>query len=409
MHSFSRWSLRPDDLTERACRVAGLENFGDMPFRDGLRIFLQACNEEADLSLFGYFATRWDTGRFLTNLLRLTQEELRAPEILGQPIERPLFITGMPRSGTTFLQRLLVADKDNRAPRVWEAVHPYPPTNPGGRRDRRRQQVARQLRMFRILAPGFRSMHPIDADSPQECSEIAAHVFVSPRFQTTYSIPSYGTWLEKVGHLDGYRFHKRFLQHLQRQEGKALRWVLKCPDHVLTLDALRVVYPDARMVFVHRDPVPVLLSVTRLTEILRKPFTRRIDRAAIGRDLREYSHAAALAMMKAADEEPFVEPIFHIRYADLVSDPVGTVEALYRHFGLKLSASARSCIKEMVEEAPDGGYGRNNFDPDAYGIDFAAVRSEFAAYAERFGVTPSSVRRHPPRVARLTPFSLPRT
>jgi hypothetical protein len=250
-------------------------------------------------------------------------------------------------------------------------------------------------------------MHPIDADSPQECSEIAAHVFVSPRFQTTYSIPSYGSWLEKVGHLDGYRFHKRFLQHLQQQEGRAPRWVLKCPDHVLTLDALRVVYPDARIVFVHRDPVPVLLSVTRLTEVLRKPFTRRIDRVAIGRDLSEYSHAAAQAMIKAADERPFAEPIFHIRHDDLVSDPVGTVEALYRHFGLKLSASAKSCIKGMVEEAPNGGYGRNKFDPDAYGIDFAAVRSEFAAYTERFGVT-SSVQRHPPRVARLTTFSLPR-
>lgn len=391
MRSFSRWSLHSDVLTERACRVAGLKDFGDIPFRDGLRTFLQACNEEADLSLFGYFATRWDTGRFLTNLLRLTHEELRAPEILRQPIERPLFITGMPRSGTTFLQRLLVADKANRAPRVWEVVHPYPPRRRGGRSDRRRRQVARQLRMFGILAPEFRRMHPIDADSPQECSEIAAHVFISPRFQTTYSIPSYGNWLQKAGQLDGYRFHKRFLQHLQRQEGNAVRWVLKCPDHVLALDALRAVYPDARIVFVHRDPAHVLLSVTRLTEVLRKPFTRRIDRAAIGQDLREFSHAAALAMMKATDEEPFAEPIFHIRHDDLVSDPVGTVEALYRHFGLESSTDAKSRIRGIMEEAPNGGYGRNQFDPDAYGIDFAAVRSEFAAYTESFGVPPSSV------------------
>jgi hypothetical protein len=208
--------LCPDDPVD-GCRYAtGLTDFGNVAFRDGLQVFLQACREEADLSLFGLLATRWDTRRLLTNLLRLRREELLAPEILRQSIERPLFITGMPRSGTTFLQSLLMADETNRSPRIWQVIHPYPSQGLGRRPDRRRQQVARQLRMFGLLSPEFRSMHPIDADSPQECSEIAAHVFVSSRFDTTYSIPSYRNWIAEVGHLDGYRFHKRFLQHLQR-------------------------------------------------------------------------------------------------------------------------------------------------------------------------------------------------
>ncbi len=252
-------------------------------------------------------------------------------------------------------------------------------------------------------------MHPIDADSPQECSEIAAHVFVSSRFDTTYSIPSYRNWLAGVGHLDGYRFHKRFLQHLQHQEGGAVRWVLKCPDHVLTLSALRTIYPDARIVFVHRDPVHVLLSVTRLTEVLRKPFTRHIDRVAIGRREHEHWHAAALAMMQAADEEPFGEPIFHIGYQDLVDDPAATVEALYRHFGLTLSAETKSHIAGILEQMPDGGYGRNQFDPDAYGVDFASVRSEFAAYANKFDIALSPAQRLRKPVARLNSFSLRRS
>ena len=251
-------------------------------------------------------------------------------------------------------------------------------------------------------------MHPIDADSPQECSEIAAHVFVSPRFEATYSIPSYGNWLTEVGHLDGYRFHKRFLQHLQHQEGGTVRWVLKCPDHVHTLDALRTIYPDARIVFVHRDPVQVLRSVTRLTEVLRKPFTRHIDRMAIGRHDHEYWHAAALSMMKAADEEPFAEPIFHIRHQDLVDDPTGTVEALYRHFGLALSTETKSHITGVLERVPDGGYGHNQFDPDSYGIDFASVRSDFAAYTNKFGIALSPAQRLKKPVTRLTSFSLRR-
>jgi Sulfotransferase family len=408
MRTILRQLLRPDDVVDGCRHTSGLADFGDIPFREGLQVFLQACSDEANLSLFGLLGTRWDTRRLLNNLLRLRYEELRTPEILQQPIDRPLFITGMPRSGTTFLQSLLMADKTNRAPRVWQAIHPYPPLGLGRRPDRRRQQVARQLRMFGILSPGFRSMHPIDADSPQECSEIAAHVFASPRFEATYSIPSYQSWLAEVGHLDGYRFHKRFLQHLQHQEGSAVRWVLKCPDHVHTLDALRAVYPDARIVFVHRDPVQVLLSVTRLTEVLRKPFTRHIDRMAIGRHDHEYWHAAALAMMQAADEEPFAEPIFHIRHEDLVDDPTGTVEALYRHFGLALSDETKSHITGILEEVPDGGYGRNQFDPDTYGIDFASVRSDFAAYTNKFGIALSPAQRMEKPAAGLSSFSLRR-
>ncbi len=386
MLSFLHRPLRCEDLIERARRSAGLDDFGDTPFQEGLRVFLDACTDEADLSLFGYFGTRWDVSRFLSNLLRLRHEETRTPEILAQPIERPLFIMGMPRSGTTFLQRLLTADENNRVPRVWELIHPYPPLNGARGRDRRQQRVARQLRMFELLSPEFSGMHPINANSPQECSEITAHVFASLRFDTTYSIPSYRSWLDRVGHLSAYRFHKRFLQHLQYQDRRPVRWVLKCPDHVFALDAMQTVYPDVRVVFVHRDPAHVLGSVTRLTEILRKPFTRHIDRAAIGRHEIGHWSAAARLLIRAANEEPFVEPIFHVQHRHLVSDPVGTVAALYRHFGLDLKAEAASRMARMLEEAPNGGYGNNRFSFEAYGIDPASVRDAFAPYTARFGV-----------------------
>ena len=138
---------------------------------------------------------------------------------------------------------------------------------------------------FERLAPEFRGLHPLDATSPQECSEITAHVFRSLRFDTTYRIPTYRAGWTRAGHLPAYRFHRRFLQHLQHQarHSGGRRWVVKCPDHLFALDAIRSVYPDARLVFVHRDPVKVLLSVAKLTEVVRRPFTRRIDPAEIGR------------------------------------------------------------------------------------------------------------------------------
>ncbi|HEX3522288.1 MAG TPA: sulfotransferase, partial [Stellaceae bacterium] len=174
-----------NELIDLAYRRAGLTDFGETPFQASLRGLLRACFEEANLSLVGRIATRWDLVRFLSNLLRLVDEEKRAPEILAQPIARPIFISGLPRSGTTFLHSLLAEDPGNLVPRVWQLIQPYPPRNSGSGPDRRARRVGRQLRLFGLLAPDFRRMHPIDAGSPQECSEITAHVFASLRFDTT--------------------------------------------------------------------------------------------------------------------------------------------------------------------------------------------------------------------------------
>ncbi len=392
----ARWREPPDaeKLIEEAQRRSGLNDFGDTPFEHPMRLLLQACREEAELSTFGGAAIRWDTVRFLTNLLRLRDEEKRRPEILDQPIEGPLIIAGLPRSGTTFLHSLLIEDSANIVPRVWQLIHPYP-TQRGQRQgapDRRVQQVSRQLKLFQILAPQFRRLHPIEASSPQECSEITAHIFASLRFDTTYHIPSYRRWLDGAGHLNAYRFHKRFLQHLQHQRSEAGRWVLKCPDHIFALDALREVYPDAKLVFVHRDPVAVLASVARLTEVLRRPFSRQVDRFEVGRDDSDRWLAAAGLMIAAADQERFQHPIFHVRYPQLVADPAGTVAALYCHFGRVLDAETATRIRRRVAANPTGGYGRRRARLEDYGLDPGREHERYARYMARFDIDPEQAR-----------------
>ena len=339
------WLHRPmgaHALIQIARQRTGLHDFGDVALEAPLRHLLEPCLTEADLSLVGRMATRWDVVRFLSNLLQMHDAERRNPAILEQPVAPPVFITGLPRSGTTFLHRMLMEDPANRAPLVWQAIHPYPP--PHGR-DRRQATVARQLRSFEWLAPEFRALHPLQADSPQECSEITAHVFRSLRFDSTYNIPSYRAWLDTdaAGHQPAYRFHRRFLQHLQQQDSSwsaGTRWVLKCPDHVFALDALRTVYPDARLVFVHRDPVKVLLSVAKLTEVLRRPFSRHVDPLAIGRQESARWLDGTRRMMAASETAGLSPSICHVHYLDLVSDPVSTVEQVYQHFGMVLRPEA---------------------------------------------------------------------
>src|SRR5215831_4378889 len=398
-----RRPMSADELIASAQRRTRLTDFGGTPFKASLQHFLRACFEDANLSLVGRIATRWDVVRFLSNLLRLAEEEKRAPEILAQPVRRPIFISGLPRSGTTFLHSLLAEDPANLVPRVWQLIHPYAVRKSATRRDLRARRVARQLRLFGLLAPDFRRMHPIDAASPQECSEITAHVFASLRFDTTYRIPSYRRWLDESGHLEAYRFHKRFLQHLQHQTAGGGRWVLKCPDHVFALDAIRAVYPDARLVFVHRDPLAVLLSVARLTETLRQPFTRSIDKLEIGRQDSDRWLAATELMISAAQEQRATQEIFHVHYMDLVHDPVGTVTALYQHFGQPLDPSTADRIDRLIEAKPNGGYGAHRSRLEEYGLDAALERERFARYMAHFGIQPEP-RRKLVRSAKSSPL-----
>jgi hypothetical protein len=309
---------------------------------------------------------------------------------LDEVIERPIFITGLPRSGTTFLHRLLMEDPANRAPRVWQTIYPFPLAKQArGGRDDRPSRVARQLRIFEKLAPEFRGLHPLDADSPQECSEITAHVFRSLRFDTTYRIPAYRRWLDSDSHLPAYQFHKRFLQHLQHQQPGG-RWVVKCPEHLFALDAIRAVYPDARLVFVHRDPVKVLLSVAKLTEVLRGPFTRRIDRQEIGIQESDRWLDGAQQMIAAGDDAGLPEPIHHVHHKDLVANPLGAVAALYQHFGVTLAPAAASAIGQYAQERPNGGYGPRDYRFEDHGLDSGAEREKFRNYMLRFGITPES-------------------
>ena len=341
-----RRPLQADALLALARRRSGLGDFGDTSFIDPLRRLLASCTDEASLSLVGRMATRWDVVRFLTNLLHFQDAEQRDPGIL-QPADRAADLHHRPAAQRHHLSAPAAAGGSGQ-PRPARLADDL---SVSARKRRARAgcapaRVARQLRAFERLAPEFRALHPLDATSPQECSEITAHVFRSLRFDTTYRIPSYRRWLDQAGHLPAYRFHRRFLQHLQHQAPGG-RWVVKCPDHLFALDAIRAVYPDARLVFVHRDPVKVLLSVAKLTEVLRRPFTRRLDPREIGRQESARWLEGTQQMMAVGDDAGLPEPIHHVQHTALVADPVGTVAALYRHFGLTLAPRVAAAIEQV--------------------------------------------------------------
>jgi len=385
-----RKALKAGDLLDpRTLRVQHLEieTFG---IDAALRIFLHAVKEEAALSAFGAIITRWDILQRLANLRRFCDEERQDPEIVAEAINAPIIITGLPRSGTTFLQNLLAEDPDNRVLRAWQVIYPYADTRRPFAQDKRPSRFDRQIRCFNLLSPDLHKVHPLNGCSLQECTEVTAHVFQSLRFDTTYRVPSYRRWLDGHGYLAAYQFHKRFLQHLQHQGG-GRRWVLKAPDHVFALEALQAVYPNARIVFIHRDPAKVLPSNAQLTEILRSPFTRRIDPIEIGQQNMDDLSLGAANMVEASRHEVFPPgQVFHLHFLDLIARPMDAVGRLYRHFRIAMKPSAAERIACTIAAKPNGGYAKNVYRPNRHGIDADEVRLRFHRYVEYFDIARES-------------------
>jgi hypothetical protein len=381
--------LGPEALFDEVAKATGLDDkaFSDPHLVEALGALTSSLREEASLSPFGRLAVRWDLKRMLSTLLILADTEREDPGILTRPLAPPIFIAGLPRSGTTFLHGLLAEDPLNRAPRIWEAIYPHP-EHRAAEFGAGRMKVELQLRIFNRLSPGIRNLHPIEADAPEECIEITSQVFRSPRYDDVYRAPSYRAWLDASGFDEGYQFLARFLRHLQGPGEAPRRWILKSPEHVFSIDALTRVFPDAMLVFVHRDPGHVLVSAARLTELLRTPFTTAIDRREIGRKVADYWQDGMQRMVKVADDVsfPLRSRLVHVQYRSLVSDPVGTIAQIYNAFGLEFSQAAREAMSAKVAQAPNGGYGANRYLPEEFGIDPERERDRASVYIERFGI-----------------------
>jgi hypothetical protein len=231
-------------------------------------------------------------------------------------------------------------------------------------------------------------LHPIDGDSPQECSEITSQVFQSLRFDTTFRVPEYQAWIDANGHDEAFEYHRKFLQILQHgAAGK--RWVLKCPDHSFCLDAILKAYPDARFIVVHRDPMKVFASVAHLTDVLRRPFLKNIDPVEIGAQVTERWVDGARRLVDF-DQRRDIDPArkIHVHYDELANAPMAAVARMYAHFGLTLSPAAADGMGKMLNGRKSGGYGgERRYVLDRFGINQARLSPQFSAYMDYFRIS----------------------
>jgi len=371
------------ELIESARRRCRLDDFGEGDFLEPLSRLLESCHREARLNMIGKMALRSDVVRILCNRLLLARDRQLYPEIAQQKIREPLFIVGLPRSGTTLLHILLAADPAHRAPLTWEVMSPSPPSS----KDRRQRirQATRNLAMLRWLAPTFESVHVTGAELPQECVSLMSPTFMSDQFDTMYNVPSYRGWFFNQNLQPAYEFHRRSLQQLQFRQS-AERWVLKAPAHMFAAPALLSIYPDARFVQIHRDPMEAVVSVSSLVTILRRVFSDAVDPVQIGRDALTYWSQTLKTFMRARDQLP-ASRVCDLRYDDVRRDPIAAARGVYEHFGWTFAQEIEERMRIVLAQQASHTNGVHRYDATHFKLNEI---NGFAEYCERFGFSTSS-------------------
>lgn len=376
----SAWpGLDREHLVRAARRADGLHDFGG-PALDPLDVLLSSVRDEASLHLVGRLAVRTRVVSALRVRLREQALRQRHPELDRVALPAPVVITGLQRTGTTFLHRLLAADPRLRALRSWEALEPIAPLRGPDRRVARARTAERALRW---MAPDFFAVHPVETDAPEEEVLLLDHAFLSTVPEATLRVPRYSRWLEEQDQRPAYELLRRLLQALTWARGPD-RWVLKTPHHLEWLDVLLDVFPDARVVHTHRDPVEAVASFCSMVAHGRGVMSDAVDPHEVGRHWLRKTGRMVDRALAARDgrEGTFLD----VRYEDLTRDPLAQVARVYEHIGLALPADVHARIVARRDAERQHRHGRHVYRLVDFGLAEDQVAERFGAYRARFGV-----------------------
>ena len=391
-----RHAFRLDEssLLGSATRAAGTEDFGPETFLPGFRKLLASLETDARLNTFGRFFARRQLLELLNHRLQLFEHRARHPAIAETEIRRPIFIVGLPRTGTTLLLGLLAEDPAHRAALSWEVDEPCPPPQTATyETDPRIETTRKRFDQLKQLSPGFQAIHPIGELMPQECIVLTAPEFMSIRFEMCFDVASYQRWLPEQDMTPAYSFHKTFLQHLQSGHRNE-RWVLKSPGHLGAIDALFETYPDAIVVQTHRDPVRVIPSVASLEYTMRQVASDEVDPVRLGRQqLSMWSDTLESGLESRRAKPEREAQILDVTMAEIVRNPLSVVEKIYRRFDLELTPLARSRMQAYITDHPKDEFGTHRYSLEAFGLAKEEVDQQFKSYREYFDIE----REEPPR------------
>lgn len=359
----------------------------DVTLKPNLERLIASLNEDARLPQAGEAGARaWIMSRTMDRLEGL--KWLGAyPEIADEQIVAPVFLTGLPRSGTTYFQYLFDADARFRSIRTWESMSPNPPPGFDSASVTRRKAEEKQRRQAaRPKIDNFEALHFVDKDGPDECHAFLEQSYAAAGYHNLFRVPGYFDFL--VDALDfetAYGIHKRQLQLLQWRTPRP-RWALKYPNHVLAMDDILKVYPDARFVMTHRDPVQTLASIAKMSLKLREiRYDEPIDPLLVGAQMLHFVQRHIVRIMEFSGG-PNANLVTHVDYYQLLEDPAGVMLDVHKSLGIASPEPVRNAVAEWRARNPKNARGANDYSPDQFGLDTEAAAEQFGAYMQRFNI-----------------------
>ncbi len=374
-----------DALMDAASGATGLDDFGRPGFERGLRVLVETYESEANLNPFGRWMVRQELLGILSSRLAVVDAWKRDPRVLEAEIERPIFVLGLPRTGTTALHDLLARDPNTQALDYWLAAAPGPRPPPDQvKGDPRYKRAAQGLRLTYYLDPGLRAIHNLTPDGPDECRHLLQESFTDDTFDSNATIPSYTGWYAQTDMRPSYEHHRDVLKLIQSTCGER-HWALKYPAHMTHLHVLLEIYPDACIVQTHRDPARVLPSLCSLVSGWRGIYEDEIDPEAIGRwqlDMWVERMEHALAVREKANPAQF----FDIHFREMIEDPVAVVKRMNQHFGFPFDEPAERRLRAWHAEHPQGKLGGHRYRAEDFGLSYGEMGERFKAYRDHFDV-----------------------
>lgn len=378
-------------LLEEARRNTGLSDFGpDDIWREGLDALVRSLDGESKLTLIGRILSRADIINSLETRLLVEETYKQNPAIDDEQIDAPLFIIGLPRSGTSILHELLSQDPENRAPLSWEARHPCPPPEEDSyENDPRIERCESYTTFWNELVPEYKTMHEMGARVPCECIWLTMPTFACEEWIGRQQVPSFVEWYAQTDQAPVFAYHRKILKLLQFRF-KRTRWLLKAPSHMAVLDKLLAEYPDASIIQTHRDPLKSMGSTASILSALSFMRTEEADIATIQAGFGGEGMAWRLEAAMAAREDARPERFFDVKYRDMLDDPFGTIGKAYAHFGIEYTADTEKRMREYLKNKPQAKHGVHTYSFQDLGLDLASERARFESYQARFAV-PSEV------------------
>jgi hypothetical protein len=385
-------SLSPDKLMATASKQAGLSDFGSDYFRRPLSLLCQSYEEDAHLSGLGRIIARQELLRLLKNRLLFIDIFKQHPEISNEQITSPLFILGMPRTGTTSLHELMALDPQFRVPLSWELARPFPPPERATYHNDPRIDLARKdLEGVDKLLPNFKNMHPMGAQLPQECVALFNYDFASMIFDVQFRLKKYQAWLIKEDMTEVFKNHRRWLQMLQ-WKCPADTWVLKSPQYLWNAGDMLREDPDARVMQTHRDPIKVAMSIGSLTATLRSLGSTQVDVKEVTRDyadLLKYGTDKVMELREAGLLSS--DQIIDVQFSEFRKGPVEMLDKVYDFFDLNMSDTTRKSMSDFLNAGSETErHGKHQYNLDKSGINLQKERYRFAQYQQAYNIPSES-------------------